>query len=225
MKKSILHNGMVLTGFALATTALIALTYTGTKDKIDQQLVQKRLSILNAIIPAQSYDNDIHHDCTYAVDKALLGTEQPHTVYLARNQNQPVAMAIETTAPNGYSGKIEIIVGVDLNGTVSGVRVLNHKETPGLGDKIELRVSDWISSFTGKMVTDKNINEWQVKKDGGQFDQFTGATITPRAVVSAVKNAVLYTKDNHTQLFKSDLSCEQTVSNEAQHDVVLDNES
>lgn len=212
MKKSILNNGMILTGFALATTAMIALTFTGTKDKIEQQLVQKRLSILNAIIPAESYDNDIHRDCTIAVNEEFLGTDQPHAVYLARKQNQPVAMAIETTAPNGYSGKIELIVGVDLEGKVSGVRVLDHKETPGLGDKIELRVSDWITSFTGKTVTDNNLDDWQVKKEGGQFDQFTGATITPRAVVNAVKNAALFAKQNQSKLFNSAVQCERGAS-------------
>ena len=97
---------------------------------------------------------------------------------------------------------------MQIDGTVTGVRVLNHKETPGLGDKIDLRVSDWILSFNQEVVSEDNMQDWQVKKDGGQFDQFTGATITPRAVVQAVKNAVTFGMKNQAELFSSPLNCE-----------------
>ena len=116
--------------------------------------------------------------------------------YIATIDGKPSAIAIEAIAPDGYNGAIKIIVGIQDNGTITGTRVLSHQETPGLGDKIDLRVTDWILSFTGKAVNDENISAWKVRKDGGQFDQFTGATITPRAVVKAVKHAVTYVNQN-----------------------------
>jgi electron transport complex protein RnfG len=213
MKQSIVSNGLILTGFALVTTAIIALTFSGTKDTIAHQQMQKRLSILNAIIPPRFYDNDIQHQCILTSDQQLLGTTAPHRVYLGTLNGEPSALAIEATAPNGYSGKIELIVGVTNDGQVTGVRVLNHKETPGLGDKIDVRVSDWILNFSGETVTEKNSPDWRVKKDGGQFDQFTGATITPRAVVKAVKNAVLYVQQAQSQLYQSSTLCESELAN------------
>ncbi|MFA3789800.1 electron transport complex subunit RsxG [Aliiglaciecola sp. SL4] len=208
MKQSIVSNGLKLTAFAIVTTAIIAITFAMTEDQISEQKIQKRLSILNAIIPQSLYDNDIQHDCTQVVDTEYLGSKDPHTVYLARINNQPSAVAIETTAPDGYSGKIELIVGINMQSEVTGVRVLDHKETPGLGDKIDMRITDWITSFTGKSVTENNQKDWQVKKDGGQFDQFTGATITPRAVVKSVKNTVLYFQQHQQTLFNAANSCE-----------------
>ncbi|WJG08278.1 electron transport complex subunit RsxG [Aliiglaciecola sp. LCG003] len=210
MKKSVLQNGLILSSFALATTALIALTFVGTKDKITEQQVQKRLSILSAIIPPSSYNNDIHHDCTDVYNAEFLGSDEAHRVYFARMQGAPVAAALEVTAANGYSGKIELIVGIKIDGEVAGVRVLEHKETPGLGDKIELRVSDWVLDFNGKSIAVQGLQAWQVKKDGGQFDQFTGATITPRAVVNAVKNSILYFQQHQTELFAAEGICEHS---------------
>lgn len=113
-------------------------------------------------------------------------------MYIARQDDRPVAAILEATAPDGYSGAIQLLVGVDFSGTVLGTRVTEHHETPGLGDKIELRLSDWITHFSGKTIAAGNDAHWAVKKDGGDFDQFTGATITPRAVVNAVKRAGLY---------------------------------
>ncbi len=107
---------------------------------------------------------------------------------------------LETTAPDGYSGAIQLLVGADFNGTVLGTRVTEHHETPGLGDKIELRLSDWITHFAGKKISGADDAHWAVKKDGGDFDQFTGATITPRAVVNAVKRAGLYAQTLPSQL-------------------------
>ncbi|EQC1350519.1 electron transport complex subunit RsxG, partial [Escherichia coli] len=114
--------------------------------------------------------------------------------------DKPVAAVLETTAPDGYSGAIQLLVGADFNGTVLGTRVTEHHETPGLGDKIELRLSDWITHFAGKKISGADDANWAVKKDGGDFDQFTGATITPRAVVNAVKRAGLYAQTLPAQL-------------------------
>lgn len=128
----------------------------------------------------------MYADCTEVVSKQL-GNTLPHRVYRATLNGAPSALVLEATAPDGYSGDIELVIGVDTQLKVLGVRVLEHKETPGLGDKIELSVSNWITQFTGKRFNADALATWQVKKDGGEFDQFTGATITPRAVVSAVK--------------------------------------
>ena len=114
-------------------------------------------------------------------------------------------------APDGYNGKIQLVVGLAGEGTVSGVRVLEHKETPGLGDKIELRISDWILGFNSLTLNSENITNWAVKKDGGQFDQFTGATITPRAVVKAVKRSVEYYQANKAAIFAAPNECDLTL--------------
>jgi len=135
----------------------------------------------------------------YLVEAPELGKGK-HKVYIARQDDNPVAAVIEATAPDGYSGVIQLLVGADFNGTVLGTRVTEHHETPGLGDKIELRISDWITRFSGKKIDGANDTHWAVKKDGGDFDQFTGATITPRAVVNAVKRAGLYAQTLPTQL-------------------------
>ncbi len=116
-------------------------------------------------------------------------------------------MAIESVAPDGYNGAIKIIVGMDIEGTILGTRVLAHQETPGLGDKIDLRITDWVLGFTGKQVTDENESQWAVRKDGGQFDSFTGATITPRAVVKAVKNTVSYVNTHRNEILNQPLNC------------------
>ena len=215
MTKSIQHtmtkNGLILAVFAMVTTGLIALTYFGTKDQIAFQQQQKLLSILNAVIDENSYDNAIQLDCALVTSAEFLGSNEPQHIYRATKQGQAVAAAIETTAPDGYSGKILLVVGITSShvdsATVTGVRVLEHKETPGLGDKIDLRISNWILDFDNQIYSAEITPNWAVKKDGGQFDQFTGATITPRAVVNAVKISVEYYLANQTAIFNADNAC------------------
>ena len=154
-------------------------------------------------------------DCV-SLSSPSLGGSQKHqeiqTAYIARKDGNPVAIAITSTAPDGYNGNIELIIAINMDNSVSGVRVLKHQETPGLGDKVELRKSDWISSFNGKKMLSDNDSRWAVAKDGGMFDQFTGATITPRAVVKAVKKTVIYFKDNKLSLLASKNSCKVDVT-------------
>lgn len=204
-------NGLLLAGFAIFTTGLIALTYFGTKDQIVLQQQQKLLNILNAVIDENSYDNVIQQDCVLVRSKAFLGLEQPQHIYRATQNKQPVAVAIETTAVDGYSGQIHLVVGItnapEGSAKVTGVRVLEHKETPGLGDKIDLRVSDWVLDFENQVYNADVVNNWAVKKDNGMFDQFTGATITPRAVVNAVKLAAEYYLANQDSIFKAPNAC------------------
>jgi Na+-translocating ferredoxin:NAD+ oxidoreductase subunit G len=218
MITSMQKNGLILAAFALVTTGLIALTDFFTGPVIAEQQRNELQKTLNSIIPPDWHDNDLEHDCTLVVSSALLGNAEPKTVYRARLDGQPQALAIETMTPNGYSGAIRLIVGVDADGTISGVRVLEHRETPGLGDKIERRISDWILSFDGKSLTDNNQTRWAVRKDGGDFDQFTGATITPRAVVESVRKALVFVTERQSELYQASNQCLPQNPQERQHE-------
>ncbi|WP_373948257.1 electron transport complex subunit RsxG [Vibrio pomeroyi] len=206
MLNAIKKNGLVLAIFACASTGLVAVTHYLTKDQIKQQEQAQLLSVLNQVIPHDLHDNELFSACTL-VQAEELGTEQAMPAYIAKLDGEPSAIAIEAIAPDGYNGAIKVIVGMKIDGTILGTRVLSHQETPGLGDKIDLRVSDWILSFAGKQVTDSNLDRWKVRKDGGDFDQFTGATITPRAVVKSVKQAVQYVNQNNQALLAQPLNC------------------
>ncbi|TMX31548.1 electron transport complex subunit RsxG [Vibrio sp. Hep-1b-8] len=206
MLNAIRKNGAVLAIFACASTGVVALTNYLTKDQINLQQQKQLLSVLNQVIPHDLHDNELYKACTL-VNSPLLGTDADMPVYMATLNGQPSAMAIEAIAPDGYNGAIKIIVGIKQDGTISGTRVLSHQETPGLGDKIDLRISDWILGFVGKSLTDSNQADWKVRKDGGQFDQFTGATITPRAVVKAVKKTAEYVNTHRDQILAQPLTC------------------
>ncbi|MCZ4058522.1 electron transport complex subunit RsxG [Pantoea sp. LMR881] len=190
MLETIRKNGITLALFAAITTGFTAVVNTVTKPTVEHQTQRQQKNLLDQVVPTDMYDNHIQEEC-YVVTSTALGNDKPHHLYLARKAGQPVAAALETTAPDGYSGAIQMLVGADFTGKVLGVRVVEHHETPGLGDKIELRISDWINSFTGKVVQGAGDKNFAVKKDGGEFDQFTGATITPRAVVNATKRTAL----------------------------------
>ncbi|ANU37085.1 electron transport complex subunit RsxG [Vibrio scophthalmi] len=206
MLNAIRKNGVTLAIFACASTGLVALTQYLTKDQIQLQEQKQLLSVLNQVIPEQLHDNSLYQACTLVEDPAL-GTTQAMPAYIATLNGEPSAIALEAIAPDGYNGAIKVIVAVQQDGTILGTRVLSHQETPGLGDKIDLRVSDWILGFTGKTVTADNQSSWHVRKDGGQFDQFTGATITPRAVVKSVKRTVDYINQNRQQLLAQPRNC------------------
>ena len=206
MLNAIKKNGLVLAIFACASTGLVAVTHYLTKDQIKQQEQAQLLSVLNQVIPHNLHDNELFSACTL-VEAEELGTEQAMPAYIATLNGEPSAIAIEAIAPDGYNGAIKVIVGMKIDGTILGTRVLSHRETPGLGDKIDLRVSDWILSFAGKQVTESNLDRWKVRKDGGDFDQFTGATSTPRAVVKSVKQAVQYVNQNNQALLAQPLNC------------------
>ncbi|EKO3565699.1 electron transport complex subunit RsxG [Vibrio metschnikovii] len=206
MFTAIRKNGLILAIFACASTGVVALTQYLTASQIKAQETAQLLSVLNQVIPPEWHDNQLSAACTLVSDP-LLGSSQAMPVYLATLNGEHTALAIEAIAPDGYSGAIKIIVGIDQQGNILGTRVLSHQETPGLGDKIDLRISDWILSFTGRQVNDDNQKQWQVRKDGGQFDQFTGATITPRAVVKAVKQTVEYVNLHREQIVNQPLNC------------------
>ena len=201
-KKQILLSGAFLWVFAVVGTTFVAVTEGTTRTKIADNERRVLLRNLNALLPADQLDNDIVSDTTTAQASGLLGTENDTTVYLARLQGRPVAAIFNSIAPNGYSGKIHLLVGVYADGSVAGVRAVKHSETPGLGDAIDTQKSDWVFSFNGLSLANPIPSKWLVKRDGGQFDQFTGATITPRAVVLAVKNTLLYYQQNADHLFQ-----------------------
>jgi len=196
-------NSQILAIFAIVCTAIVGLVNELTKDEIKAQEQLQLLTTLHSIIEPSRYNNDITQDCV-SLSSPLLGNSATdkdiQTAYIARQDNQAVAIAMTSTAPDGYNGNIELIIAINMDNSVSGVRVLKHQETPGLGDKVELRKSNWINSFTGEKLLSENDNRWAVTKDNGIFDQFTGATITPRAVVKAVKKTLLYFKENKHSL-------------------------
>ena len=209
MLKSMRKNGLTLALFALGCTAMVVLTNELTRDRIAHQQELEKLRTLQALLPEGSYDNDLVASCKLVSSREYLGSDEPMPLYTATLKGVHTGYALETVAPDGYSGAIRMVVGTDAKGAVSAVRVLAHKETPGLGDKIELKKSSWIDSFTGKSLTADNDATWAVKKDGGEFDAFTGATITPRAVVKAVKNLLLLQQE-HPELLRDAPACDAT---------------
>jgi electron transport complex protein RnfG len=200
IKHKITVAGLLLAMFAVFGTGLVAFTHLMTKDQIAENERQALLKSLSAMVPAESIDNDIINDKITVMEPEMLGGEET-TVYRGRKGGAEVAAVFTTIAPGGYSGNIKLLVAVKADGSLAGVRVVVHKETPGLGDKIEIEKDDWILSFNGKSLSDPTPDQWGVKRDGGVFDQFTGATITPRAIVKAVKNTLLYFKSNREAIF------------------------
>ena len=201
--QSISRNSLLLGLFAVATTVLIAGTWLGTKERIAAEQRKAEERALLEIVPADRHDNSMLDDTLAATTAAGLGLREDKKIYLARLEGKVVAAILPVTAADGYSGDIDLIVGINADGSIAGVRVLNHKETPGLGDKVELKKSDWVLSFDGRSLDNPTINGWAVKKDKGEFDQFTGATITPRAVVAATLSALQYAQANQATIFGS----------------------
>ena len=189
---SIGKNSLILGAFALITAAVLATTQSITAPRIAEAERKAAAKALLEIIPADQHDNDMLLD-TFPIPESsweALGLKDVSVINIARLEGQPVAAILPAIAPDGYSGDIKLIVGIRKDGTVAGVRILTHNETPGLGDKVDLKKSDWVLGFEGKSLANPMPERWTVSKDGGEFDQFTGATITPRAVVLAVRRAL-----------------------------------
>jgi len=199
-RNPMLIAAFILGAFAIAGTTLVSFTYAFTKERIALNERQTLLKSLNALVPKESVDNDMASDTLVVSHPELLGADET-TVYRGRMMNDPIAAVLTPVVHDGYSGPIKLLVAVRYDGTLGGVRVISHKETPGLGDKIEESRSDWIYGFSGKSLDNPSAEQWKVKRDGGIFDQFTGATITPRSIVKAVKNTLLYVKDNRDALY------------------------
>lgn len=199
---SISRNSIILGLFAVATTGLIVLTEVNTREPIKEARDQALASALHEVLPQSTHDNELLQDTVVVQPDPLLGTKDANVAYIGRDQGNPNAVILQVTAPEGYGGSINLLVAILADGSISGVRVVPpHAETPGLGDAVDISKSDWILSFNGKSLTNPSEKQWKVKKDGGVFDAFTGATITPRAVVGAVHKALQYFKQNKLNLF------------------------
>jgi electron transport complex protein RnfG len=218
--QSISKNSFILAAFAVFTAGALALTNLGTQERIAAAERAAQQRALFEIIPLQDHDNDLLNDTIPVPDSAWepLGAGADSKIYRARRGNEITALIIPATAHDGYSGDISMIIGVKRDGSIAGVRVLLHKETPGLGDKIELKKHQWILSFNDKNLNVPVIVEWKVKKDGGVFDQFAGATITPRAVVGQVKRVLEFVAANQQNLFSDTQPLAQTAPEGEAHE-------
>jgi electron transport complex protein RnfG len=196
----VLISGVLLGLFGVLGAGLVAVSHEGTAERIERNERDALLQQLQVLVPAAQIDNDMLSDVIEISAPEALGTGRTR-VYRGRHGGQPVAVVLSPVVTQGYSGPIRMIVAVQLDGTLGGVRILSHRETPGLGDKIEAERSGWIESFTGKSLRQPPPAAWKVKRDGGVFDQFTGATITPRAVVRGVQASLEYVERNKTRLF------------------------
>lgn len=199
--KNMIISAALLGIFAVIGTAMVAFTNDSTYTRVEANKRNFTLMKLHEIISPKAHDNDLESD-TIKVTDPLLGSKKPMIVYRARKQGKPIAAIIQTIAPDGYSGKIEMLVGIRDDGSLLGVRVTDHNETPGLGDNIDIRKSKWILQFNNHSLNNPTPANWKVKRDGGAFDQITSATISSRAVTKAVYNTLRYFKQHHQELFK-----------------------
>ncbi|PIE44211.1 MAG: electron transport complex subunit RsxG [Gammaproteobacteria bacterium] len=204
IRQAITKSVIGLAAFAALTAGLIATTQLLTTERIEQQKKLSQSRALREIFPNQYHDNEFLDDIVTLPESDQLGSHEPLQGFLSRKAGQVNGVLIPAVAPDGYSGKIRLITGIESNGKIAGVRVLEHRETPGLGDKIEPRKSDWIQHFVGKSLVNPSANNWKVVKDGGEFDQLTGATITPRAIVKAVYGTLIYFDRHNTYLLGVD---------------------
>lgn len=201
--RQIIITAVILLLFTVVGTSMVAFTYDGTREKIaanERATLQRKL---NQLLPAGSYDNDLLEDRITVTLPEANERDKVITVYRARNNSADAGLVMTAVAPDGYSGRIIMLVGIRADDTLSGVRIITHRETPGLGDAIDEQRSDWVLGFDGKSLGNPPIKQWRVKKDGGVFDQLTGATITPRAIVKAVRRTLLYYQANREMLYST----------------------
>jgi electron transport complex protein RnfG len=196
-----LRAAATLAAAAVVAVALVSLVHDRAQPSIEASRRARQLAELTGVLGDVAYDNDPLTDTVVLHDPELLGSELPLTAHRVRRAGTTVAVLLNVVAPDGYAGPIRLLVAVDAAGRVLGVRVLEHRETPGLGDVIESRRSDWLRGFDGRSLADPPPDRWEVRRDGGDFDQFTGATVTPRAVVRAVRKALVHVERHHEELF------------------------
>lgn len=201
MAKASFYTASNLLLFAVASTALLAWTYELTRDTIARSIENEKLKRIAQIAPSATYDNDIMKDTVQLAADKLLGYDETVVAYLGYLNNQPSIAVLQAIAPDGYGGKINLVVAIRSDGSVSGVRVVSHRETPGLGDYIDIAKNKWITVFNDTSLENRKSGEWKVKKDGGAFDYMAGATVTPRAVVKAVHKALQYYAQHRDELF------------------------
>ena len=196
-----LRTAAIMLAFAFIGTLLLASVFDVTRAPIEASEKAARLSLFKEILPAENYDNDLLASRVTIAPNALLGNRLPSIANVAKQQQQTAGVILEAIAHDGYSGDIKLLIAIRADGSISGVRVLAHKETPGLGDYIDIAHGNWIKLFDNESLEKTAAEKWQVKKDGGQYDYMVGATITPRAVVKAVKQALQFYQQNKQTLF------------------------
>jgi Na+-translocating ferredoxin:NAD+ oxidoreductase subunit G len=193
----------VMIAFTIISTFGLAIIYHSTKAPISRAEADVRMRLFGQILPTTFYDNDLLQDAIKQTSGGDLGNRDATMIHRARLKNQPAAVILEATAPDGYSGDIKLLVAIKATGEIVGVRVLDHKETPGLGDYIDIGHGDWIKNFDAQSLEKTKDEAWFVKKDGGQFDFMTGATITPRAVVKAVHKVLQFYQSHQQAIFET----------------------
>lgn len=203
-----MRTAVILFVFVIIFTALLAGAYLWTKPALEASAAQEKMKLIDEVLPRSAYDNDLLKDTLSLPAEPLLGNDTATLAYRARLGQTPVAVVLEATAPDGYAGRIRLILAVNVDGSIAGVRVTQHKETPGLGDYIEPKkdknkARPWITQFNGLTYATVTDKEWKVKKDGGRFDFMAGATVTPRAIVKALRKATRYVAENQSQLYAS----------------------
>jgi electron transport complex protein RnfG len=201
-------TALVLLVFTLVFTALMAVTYQFTKSTIDANALAAKMELIGAVLPPAAYDNELLNDAIDLPAMPELGTTAPSRVYRARRGGMPAALVMEAAAPDGYSGRIDLLIAVKADGRLSAVRVTGHRETPGLGDYIDPKkdknkAKPWIRQFDDISFAEVRRETWRVKKDGGHFDARAGATISARAVTNAVGRALKFANENRDRLFGS----------------------
>lgn len=205
--QSVTRNSIILGLFAIITTGMVVATANLTKDKIAEEKQNALKRSLFEVMPKDRLNNDLLENSIELQADKLLGTSEAKSAYVAKLSEEPSGIIMQVVAPEGYGGSINLLVGISIAGEITGVRVIPpHFETPGLGDAIDIQKSEWITSFNNKSLSNLNEKGWRVKKDGGTFDAFTGATITPRAVVDAVHKTLLYFDKHHSELLYSNRS-------------------
>ena len=204
--KMAIRTAVILFIFVIVFTAFLSGAYIWTKPALEASAAEEKMKLISEVLPRSAYDNDLLKDTLEIAPSTVLGLDETSTVYRARKGGLASALVLEAVAPDGYSGKIRLLVAINLDGTLAGVRVTQHKETPGLGDYIEPKkdknkARPWITQFNGLSLATVSDREWKVKKDGGRFDSVVGATVTPRAVIKAVRKATQYVAENREQLY------------------------
>ncbi|PCI73503.1 MAG: electron transport complex subunit RsxG [Gammaproteobacteria bacterium] len=223
LKKSIRKNAFILALFAMASTALVSIVHQLTKDKIASEVERVMNQRLNKLVASDKYNNSPTSDCLLVDNHSRINQVSINKIHRMRKDNQPIALVFASTAHDGYSGDINMLVAFSHNDQphndqanqdkLLGVEILSHRETPGLGDKIDSNKSNWLEQFKNVGLTSISDKNWRVKKDGGEFDALTGATITPRATINAIYHTTLYFKNNKALLFDKESNCEERINN------------
>ena len=194
-------SALTLIVLAAVCILLVASTYQATRERIAANEQAYLEQSLKPVLEGIEYDGTLSDSTKIIEPPHALPGDEPVTVYRVYADGAPIAALFVVTARDGYSGPIRLLIGIDASGTVNRARVLEHRETPGLGDQIDSTRSDWIEQFNRTSLADPNTDRWLIKRDGGDFDQLTGASITPRAVVKAIKETLLYFESHSDTVF------------------------